>query len=163
MGTKKLFLFFVIFCSVILPNKGHAGYNAQSLAQNPCAEPVICDPMQAIAVTLDIAIQVPVLMDLKKRGIQQMSLTPVTDFSWVKTFPVENGARVILVDNADPLTVGLSEGLIVTYKTCAGDIVYTFCKMPDDCLKGEYPKNVRLHLNPALRACVIEVLCTQCN
>ncbi|HUX80412.1 MAG TPA: hypothetical protein VMW10_11830 [Alphaproteobacteria bacterium] len=166
MRTNKLFLCAVIFCSAILQNKSYAEYNAQSLVQN-CAEPVICDPMQAIAATMEIDIPPPVLMDLKKRGIEELSITPVMDFCWTKTLPVENGAKLTLVDNADPLTVGMNEGYVVTYKTgagpCAGQIVYAFCKMSNDCLKGEYPKNVKLHLTPVLGQCEIEVLCTQCS
>jgi hypothetical protein len=126
-------------------------------------EPVICDPMQSIAVNVEVAIPDPVLMDLQKRGIQQMSLTPAVDQSWIRTFPVQNGARLTLMDMADPLSIDMQEGLLVTYNTCVGDIVYAYCRMTNDCLKGEYPKEVILHLTPAFRQCEIEVLCTQCN
>ncbi|OJW50146.1 MAG: hypothetical protein BGO67_02115 [Alphaproteobacteria bacterium 41-28] len=150
MRTSLIFLCFLIFSSM-------------ELQRARAQEPVICDPMQAIAVNLEIVIPNPVLEDLRKRGIQQLSLTPAVNFGWRKTFPVQSGARLTLVDNADPLTIDMQEGLLVTYKTCLGDIVYAYCQMTNECLKGEYPKDVRLHLTPALGQCEIEVLCTQCN
>ena len=150
MRTSLIFLCFLIFSSM-------------ELQRARAQEPVICDPMQAIAVNLEIVIPNPVLEDLRNRGIQQLALTPAVNVGWRKTFPVQSGARLTLVDNADPLTIDMQEGLLVTYKTCLGDIVYAYCQMTNECLKGEYPKDVRLHLTPALGQCEIEVLCTQCN
>ncbi len=150
MRTKKLFLCFFIFFSI-------------GLERTRAAEPVICDPMQAIAVNVEVVIENPVLMDLQKRGIQQMSLTPAVNLCWTKAFPVVNGAKLTLIDTADPLSLSMQEGLLVTYKTCEGDIVYAYCQMPNECLKGEYPRDVRLHLTPVLRQCEVEVLCMQCN
>jgi hypothetical protein len=150
MRTRIFFLCFLIFFSM-------------GLQRARAQEPVICDPMQAIAVNLEVAITNPVLEDLGKRGIQRLSLTPAVNLGWTKAFPAHNGARLTLVDNADPLTIDMQEGLLVTYKTCLGDIVYAYCQLTNPCLKGEYPKDVRLHLTPALGRCEIEVLCTQCN
>jgi hypothetical protein len=150
MRTTKFFLCFLILSSM-------------ELQRARAQEPVICDPMQAIAVNVEIVIPEPIMMELNRRGIHQMSLIPAVDLNWTRTFPVQNGARLSLVDNADPLSINLQQGLLVTYKTCLGDIVYAYCQMTNDCLKGEYPKEVRLHLTPVLGQCEIEVLCTQCN
>lgn len=149
MRTIMLFLCSLIFFSMEL-QRAHA------------QEPVICDPLQTIVVKVEVVIEDPILMDLQKRGIQELYLTPAEDFCWEKPFPVINGTTLTLVDTADPLSLDLQDGLLVTYKSCDNNIIYAYCQMPPDCLKGEYPQNVRLHLNPAIKQCEIEVLCTQC-
>lgn len=149
MRTIMLFLCFLIFFSM-----GQERARAQ--------EPVICDPLQTIVVKVEVVIEDPILMDLQTRGIQELYLTPAEDFCWEKAFPVENGATLTLMDMADPLSLDMQDGLIVSYKTCDANIIYAYCQMPSECLKGAYPQNVRLRLNPALKQCKIEVLCTQC-
>lgn len=149
MRHTSAFVFFLIFFSMALSSKG-------------VAEPVICDPMQAIAVQMEISIEDDILADLQESGIQELSLTPAADFTWTEAFPVEDGAKLTLIDTADPLSLSLQDGLLVTYKSCEDDIVYAYCQLPREELKGTYPKDVRLHLTPALNQCTIEVLCTQC-
>jgi len=148
MRTITLFLCFLIFFSFGLQQEG-------------ATEPVICDPMQAIDVSMEVIINDSIMADLQETGIQEFSLTPAENFSWTETFPAINGAQIKLTDTADPLSIAMQEGLLVTYNSCEGSIVYAYCQLTDD-LKGAFPKDVKLHLNPALKQCKIEVLCTQC-
>ncbi len=149
MRNMLTFVYFLIFVSLALPKES-------------AAEPVICDPMQAIAIQMEVSIKNDVFTDLQELGIQEMSLTPAADFSWTEVFPVKDGAKLTLIDKADPLSLSLQDGLLVTYKSCEDDIVYAYCQLPREELKGTYPKDVKLHLTPALNQCTIEVVCTQC-
>lgn len=148
MGQKLLFVCFSFIFSL--------GHFSQGFA-----EPVICDPMQSIDINMEIVINDAVMAELTESGVQELSLTPALDFAWTQDFPAVNGTKLTLTDNADPLSINLQDGLLVTYKSCEGDIIYAYCQTTED-LKGEFPKDVKLHLNPALKQCKIEVICTQC-
>lgn len=126
------------------------------------SEPVICDPMQAINVDVEVVIEDESALELRAEGIQELFLTPVGDFSWKKGFPLENGAKFRLQNTSDLLTLNMQDGLLVTYNTCDGEMVYAYCQAAEEDLKGQFPKDVRLHLSPILGNCRIEILCTQC-
>ncbi len=149
MHIIKFFLCFLVFFSL-------------NIQPGTAVDTIICDPMQAIVVNMRVSMEDPLLQDLQRRGIQELSLTPAGDSSWVKTFPLENGVILTLEDTADPLALDMREGLLVTYKSCEDDIIYAYCQIPPDDLKGRFPKDVVLHLNPVLNKCNIEIICTQC-
>ena len=90
-----------------------------------------------------------------------MTLRPAVDCGWKQTFPLENGTILSFSDKADPLNLDFQQGLLVTYNTCEGEMVYAFCQIQED-LKGNFPEEMKLHLDPILGQCRIEVLCTQC-
>lgn len=125
------------------------------------AAPVICDPMQAIDINMEILIDDAVMKNLNESGITTLSLKSVLGSPWSEEIPVEKRTELKLSDTADPISLTLQKGLLVTYKSCEGDIIYAFCQMDQD-LNGEYPKDVRLCLSPALAKCKIKVLSTQC-
>lgn len=134
---------------------------AFGLSQTAMAAPVICDSMQAINVKLEVVMEDAVLKDLETAGIDTLSLKPALSSNWNEEFPAENGAEITLSDTAGQIVDSMQEGLLVSYKVCEGNVVYAFCKMDHD-LQGEFPKSVKLHLNPLLEKCKVEVLCTQC-
>ncbi len=127
------------------------------------AEPIMCDLSQKIPVNIDIIIEDPVLQDLQKRGVEKLTITPTPDFFWGKSFPLESEPTISFYDEADVLTLAFENGLLVTYsKGCGKDVVYAYCQMDGVDLKGEFPKDVKLHLSPILGQCRIEVCSTQC-
>ncbi len=148
MQAIRFFLSFLIFSSMGLCKEGQASS-------------IICDPMQTIAVNVELNIEEDVYADLKQRGIQEVFLTPAIDNCWTKSIPTENGAMVTFVDQADALTIAMQEGILVTYRTCKGDVVYALCQGPQDLL-GQFPKDVKLYLDPVYQNCTFEVVCTQC-
>jgi hypothetical protein len=149
MRTIILFFCCLIVCSI-------------SKQQEGACEPVICDPMQAISVNMEVVFENESMLDLKEEGIQMLSLTPAADFSWKKEFSLENGTTLKLQNTADLITLNMQDGLLVTYNTCDGEMLYAYCQVSEEDLKGQFPKDVRLHLSPILHQCHIEVLSTQC-
>ncbi|MBS0271526.1 MAG: hypothetical protein JSR85_02630 [Proteobacteria bacterium] len=149
MRTAIFFFWCSIICSISMQNKG-------------ICEPVICDPLQAINVNVEVVFEDESVLGLKEEGVQTLSLIPSADFSWRKDFPLENGTTFRLQNTADLITLNMQDGLLVTYKTCEGETIYAYCQLPDEQLKGQFPKDVRLHLSPILHQCCIEVLSTQC-
>lgn len=136
---------------------------ALTIGQLPkrAAATVICDPMQEIAINMDIHIDDMVMKNLNASGIHMLSLKSIVGLPWSKEIPVKCQHKITFTGKSDPLSLSLQKGLLVTYKTCNGEIVYAFCQMDQD-LEGEYPKDVNLCISPALGKCRIKVLCTQC-
>ncbi len=129
--------------------------------QTANAVPVICDPMQAIRVNMEVVIEPYILKNLFDSGITQLSIRSVLGTPWVEEVPVTERTMLTLENTSDPLSLSLQKGLLVTYKNCEDDIIYAFCQMNQD-LEGEFPKDVRLTINPSIQKCKIETLCTQC-
>lgn len=125
------------------------------------AEHVICDPLQSVDMNLEIEIDQMTLCDLRDLEVTEMTLRPAVDCGWKRSFPLENGTTLKFCDKADPLSLELQQGVLVTYNTCEGEMVYAFCQIQED-MKGKYPQEMKLHLDPILGQCRIEVLCTQC-
>ena len=125
------------------------------------AEHVICDPLQEICMTLEIDIDGATLCNLQELGVQEMTLQPAAECGWKRTFPVESGTLLSFSDKADPLSLDFQQGLLVTYTTFEGEMVYAFCQIQED-LKGTFPEEMKLHLDPIFGQCRIEVLCSQC-
>lgn len=135
-----------------------------NIQKQDCKEaPVImCDPNEKIPVTVNVLIDDNTFEDLQQMGAYDLTLVPASDFFWTKSFPAKPDTQIILYDEADPLTLSFQEGLLVTYPQGCDNYVYAFCHMDGVDLKGEFPKEVNLYLNPALGKCKIEVVCTQC-
>lgn len=150
MRVIHLFIGFVVFCL--------------AAQQRDCrADVIMCDPNEKIAVDVNVIIDDQTFEDLQQRGAYELTLLPSSDFFWKKSFPAQSETTITLYDEADPLTLSFQEGLLVTYpKGCDENWVYAFCQLDGVDLKGEFPKEVNLYLNPALGKCTIEVLCTQC-
>lgn len=123
--------------------------------------PVICDPMQEIKIKMEVSIDEAVMKKLQKANVSTLSMQSIAGFPWHQEFPVEEQTELTLVGKSDPLSLSLQKGLLITYKSCNNDIVYAFCQMDQD-LEGQFPKEVRLCINPAVNKCRIKVLCTQC-
>lgn len=151
MPAAQFFLCCFVFFSLIFPKPTQA-------------DPIMCDPNQKVLLDVNVIVKKDVLKDLQQRGVQKMKLYPATDFFWSKDFTLEEETTITLESEGDPLTLALQEGILVTYSSQCGteDLVYAFCQVDGDNLKGEFPREVNLHLNPALNKCKIEVVCTQC-
>lgn len=126
------------------------------------SETSLCDPEKEITTNITIGIDAPIIKDLKARGVQELVLTPVMDFSWEKTFSLKNEAVIAVQGVADDITIDMQMGLLVAYKKGEEDLLYAYCQVENEDLKGEFPEDLKLHLNPALNQCVIEVVKTQC-
>lgn len=174
MGHMRLFFFSLLILGCVLQTPGAAEpeicAGAETIIRPEpegiaepviCAQPVICDPLQEVCMKMEIAIEEPILASLQEMGITEMTLTPAIDGEWYRTFSIEDKTIVTFADKADPLSLNFEDGVLVTYATCEGNKVYAFCQIQED-LKGEYPAEMRLNLNPILGECNIEVFCTQC-
>lgn len=166
MALSKLFFLSLLISGCVLQTSGFAEpvtCSESEATPEPVfsAQPVICDPLQEICIKMEIAIEEPILASLQEMGVTEMTLTPAIDGAWSRKFPVENGMIETFVDKADPLSLNFEDGILVTYATCEGNKVYAFCQVQED-LKGEFPSEMRLNLNPILGECNIEVFYTQC-
>ena len=170
MDLMRLFFLSFLISGFVLQTSGFAESEPETVtcaeseaAPEPVfsAQPVICDPLQEVCIKMEIAIEAPILASLQEMGVMEMTLTPAIDGAWSRTFPVENGTIETFSDKADPLSLNFEDGILVTYATCEGDKVYAFCQVQED-LKGQYPAEMRLNLNPILGECNIEVFYTQC-
>lgn len=166
MALSRLLFLGLLISGCMLQTSGFAESEicAETVTQSEpeaTSEPVICDPLQEICIKMEIAIEEPILANLQEMGIMEMTLTPAIDGAWSRTFPVENGTIDTFSDKADPLSLNFEDGILVTYATCEGNKVYAFCQVQED-LKGQYPAEMRLNLNPILGECNIEVFYTQC-
>jgi hypothetical protein len=149
MGYVHLFAFMLVFLPVAL--HGEEG-----------PKPSLCDSDQKIPINITTAIESSVLKELKAKGVQELNLMPVMDFAWTKSFPLKEGASVTLKDTADLLTTDVQMGLVVTYKKGEEEILYAYCQVDLEDLKGEFPKDLKIHLSPILHNCKIDVVSTQC-
>lgn len=149
---KTLFKLSFIIATLMFGQKLHAEYKAS---------PVICDPMQQVQIKMEVNIESAVMKSLRKANVGTLCMQSIAGVPWKKEFPVEHQTEIILEGKSDPLSISLQKGLLVTYKNCKDDIVFAFCQLDED-LEGEFPKDVKLCLNPAANKCRIKVLCTQC-
>lgn len=147
MKTFKLFALILAFAPLSLQ------------AQAPSKA---CDESQEITVTMTVAIDDATLKDLKAKNVEELTLTPTIDLSWDKAFSLKNGEKITLKDTGEALAEDLEEGLLVTYPKGEEDIVYAYCYMDEEALKGELPKDLKLTLSPVLGSCKVDVVSTQC-
>ncbi|MBY0500480.1 MAG: hypothetical protein K2P93_00570 [Alphaproteobacteria bacterium] len=147
------YLRFFVLCLALIPYDLHA---------EEASETSLCDPEKEITTNITIEVDTPFIKDLKARGVQELVITPVMDFSWEKTFSLKNEAVIAVQGVAEDITIDMQMGLLVAYKKGDEYLLYAYCQVENEDLKGEFPKELKLHLNPGLNQCVIEVVKTQC-